>query len=370
VLALLVGKLNRSEFKGLGEMAIRHWAQELAPRVGVLEKDTVSANFIDRLIRGAINMGASRPRLLSAIHVGDASLRNPVGRVARLVLVHLFEAIERELGDRSAGMQLASAARPQCFSDLGYIALFAPTVGDMVATTIDIQHFRQNVWETRFDRETDPARIVWTLPADNIHNLDAAIEFSLASYAHLYRHSLPSGLAPVATQFRHQPRFDGAHYERLLGCPVTFGAEQTAILFDANMLKIASPLANSVLQQHLLAVYQQPVAWLAEGRQHSALSYLYLASELNKSPLTLDRVAASFGLTERTLRRKLVQEEFPFRDLLEKVRRDLCAIYALEARRNLGEVAELLGYAELSAFTRAYRRWHGKPPSAQWKSGA
>jgi AraC-like DNA-binding protein len=29
-------------------------------------------------------------------------------------------------------------------------------------------------------------------------------------------------------------------------------------------------------------------------------------------------------------------------------------------------VAELLGYAELSAFTRAHRHWHGVPPSTTW----
>lgn len=349
-------------------MAIRHWAQELVPQIGKLERDTVSANFIDRLIRGAIAKGASRPRLLSAIHVRDASLRNPVGRMARLVLVHLFEAIERELGDRSAAMQLAAAARPQCFSDLGFIAFFAPTVGDMVATTVDIQQFRQNIWRTSFERDGDPACIVWTLPDDDVGNLDSAIEFSLASYAHLYRHSLPSRLVPLGAQFRHQPRFAAGHYEQLLGCPVSFGAEANAILLDAKMLKLASPNANPTLQQRLLQVYQQPVAWLAEGYRHRAFSYLYLASELNKSPLTLDRLAASFGLSERTLRRKLVEEDSAFRTLLEKVRRDLCGLYAMEARRSLKDVAELLGYSELSAFTRAYRRWHGRPPSESWSS--
>jgi AraC-like DNA-binding protein len=348
-------------------MAIRHWAEELVPQIGGLEKGTVSANFVDRLLRGAVNMGASRPRLLAAIHTGDASLRNPVGRVSKLVLINFFAAIEREFGDPSIGMQLASAARPGSFSDLGFIALYAPTVGEMVATTVDIQAFRQNVWQTQFDRGGDPARIVWTLPPDAEDHLDAAIEFSLASYVHLYRNSLPSRLVPDVVRFRHPPRFNVARYEELLGCPVSFGESETAILFDRNKLALPSPMANPVLQGRLLAAYAQPMKWLDEGRKYSAFSYLYLASELNKSPLTLERMAASFGLSERTLRRKLVQEGYAFRDLLEKVRRDLCDLYALEARRSLGEVAELLGYAELSAFTRAYRRWYGRPPSAKWQ---
>jgi AraC-like DNA-binding protein len=57
-----------------------------------------------------------------------------------------------------------------------------------------------------------------------------------------------------------------------------------------------------------------------------AVSYFYLASELDKSPPTLERMAASFGMSERTLRRKLVEEGISFRDLLDRVRQDNCKL--------------------------------------------
>lgn len=349
-----------------GSRIIHHWAEELVPRVGALQRDTVSANFIDRILRGAVNMGASRPRLLAAIHVADAALRNPIGRMSRHVLVNLFSAIEREFGDRAAGMRLANTARPGCFSDLGFIALFAANVGEIIAETVSIQGFRQNVWHTRFDRQSIPAQLIWHLPDDAGDQLDACIEFSVASYAHMYRNSLPGQLRLQAVRFRHQPRFDAERYAELLECPVFFGATASHIEFDARQLGLPSPNADAALQQALLAVYNQPMEWLAIGKKHAAFSYLYLASELNKSPLKLERLAASFGLSERTLRRKLVDEGFPFRDLLEKVRRDLCDLYRQEARRPMGEVAELLGYSELSAFTRAHKRWYGQPPTERY----
>jgi AraC-like DNA-binding protein len=333
------------------------------PRIGALERDTVGANFIDRLVRGAVNMGASRPRLLAAIHVQDAPLRNPIGRLSRQVMVSLFSAIEREFGDPAAGIRLANAARPGCFSDLGFIALFAANVGDMVGDTVNIQGFRQNVWNAVFDRQSNPARLTWHLPDDAGGQLDAGVEFSVASYAHLYRNALPNGLQPLAIRFRHQPRFAPERYTELLECPVFFGAETNRIEFDRIQLSLPSPNANPELQRDLLAVYNQPMDWLANRNLHAAFSYLYLASELNKSPLKLARLAASFGLTERTLRRKLVEEGYPFRDLLEKVRRDMCDLYRLEGRRSMSEIAELLGYAELSAFSRAHKRWYGQAPS-------
>ena len=74
-------------------------------------------------------------------------------------------------------------------------------------------------------------------------------------------------------------------------------------------------------------------------------------------------MAASFGMSERTLRRKLVNEGMSFRDLLDFVRNDLCTLYFMEDARSLGEIALLLGYSDLSAFTRANKNWTGTPPS-------
>ena len=334
------------------------------PRIGRLQPDTVSANFVDRLMRGAVNMGASRPRLLSALHLSDAPLRNPIGRVSRAVLINFFAAIELEFGEPSVGLKLARAAKPSCFSDLGFVAMLAPTVGDMLQTSVDIQGFRQNVWTAHLDLDGNPAALRWELPGDDHGHLDACIEFSAASYVHFYRTCLPARIAPKIARFRRQPRFAEALYADLLGCPVVFGADQTCLEFDRSQMNLPLPNANPDLQSMLQAKYAQPVAWLASGLRHAGLSYIYLASELNKSPLKLERLAASFGLTERTLRRKLVQEGYPFRDLLEQVRRDLCELYRFEGRRSMSEIAELLGYSELSAFTRAHKGWYNVPPSS------
>jgi AraC-like DNA-binding protein len=344
-------------------MAIQYWAEQLLPQVGALERDTVAANFLDRLMRGAVDMGASRPRLLAAVNLTDAAMRNPIGRFARPVLSNLFAAIELEFKDPAAAMHMAGSAQPKSFSDVGYIALFSANVGQILGDTVDIQAFRHNLWRVQLDTASNPARLSWTLPDMVGDQLDRSIEFTVASYAHLYHNAIPANLSPRAVRFRHSARFDKDVYERILGCPVYFNAVETSMEFDRAQLALPSPNANPELQRRLMANYDQPMQWLAQGKLHTAYSFLYLASELNKSPLKLDRVAASFGMTERTLRRKLVAEGYSFRDLLEKVRRDLCDLYRFENRRSISTIAELLGYAELSAFTRAHKRWYGQPPS-------
>jgi AraC-like DNA-binding protein len=163
--------------------------------------------------------------------------------------------------------------------------------------------------------------------------------------------------------FRHKAQFDLAIYEATFGCPVQFGMPQTRLEIAGRQVFRPSPFANQALFDAASERYELPANWMMNGKTHLAFSYFYLTSELDKSPPTLDRMAASFGMSERTLRRKLVEEGMSFRDLLDRVRKDMSRLYFLENTRSLGEIALLLGYSDLSAFTRAHKKWTGTPPS-------
>jgi AraC-like DNA-binding protein len=68
-------------------------------------------------------------------------------------------------------------------------------------------------------------------------------------------------------------------------------------------------------------------------------------------------------MSPRTLQRHLSEEGTGFSELLDALRHELALEYVRDMQRPLGEVAYLLGYSELSAFLRAFKRWTGKTPS-------
>lgn len=72
--------------------------------------------------------------------------------------------------------------------------------------------------------------------------------------------------------------------------------------------------------------------------------------------------AADFHMTERTLHRKLAAEGTSYRALLDETRTAL-ATEMLDSGLTVQETARRLGYSESAAFTRAYTRWNGHPPS-------
>jgi AraC-like DNA-binding protein len=81
-------------------------------------------------------------------------------------------------------------------------------------------------------------------------------------------------------------------------------------------------------------------------------------------------IAQELNITERTLQRKLKDANFCFRDLLSDTRKELACQHLLNAELSINEIAFILGYAEETNFTRAFKRWTGETPSAYRKNNA
>jgi AraC-like DNA-binding protein len=75
-----------------------------------------------------------------------------------------------------------------------------------------------------------------------------------------------------------------------------------------------------------------------------------------------EETAASLGLTDRTLQRRLQAEKTSYQQLLDESRRELARKYLADEHYSLGQIAELLGFVDQSNFFRASKRWFGIPP--------
>ena len=325
--------------------------------------DTMSASLAVRILRAAVAEGGDKREILSAVGLDESRLRNPLSRISWPVALRFFKILQTHLHDPAVHLRLGDKSVTQNFSDIGYATRLETDLASIIKANIQLQPLRQNMVRTTFQSTGQPPYFLWEYSPDVVQEYATFVEFSVASFARLSRQVLDEAPLLRSLHFQHQPQFDLAVYESTFGCPVQFGMSQTRLEIAGRQVFRPSPFANQALFDAASGRYEFPAKWMMEGKTHLAFSYFYLTSELDKSPPTLDRMAASFGLSERTLRRKLVDEGLSFRDLLDRVRQDMCRLYFMEASRSLGEIALLLGYSDLSAFTRAYKKWTGKPPS-------
>jgi AraC-like DNA-binding protein len=76
-----------------------------------------------------------------------------------------------------------------------------------------------------------------------------------------------------------------------------------------------------------------------------------------------EEIAKSLGVSKRTLARLLASEGCTFGGILDALRLDLAKSYLREQNLQNSEIAWLLGFGEVSAFTHACKRWTGKTPT-------
>jgi AraC-like DNA-binding protein len=91
-----------------------------------------------------------------------------------------------------------------------------------------------------------------------------------------------------------------------------------------------------------------------------------IRSCLSRQDCSIEEVSAILSIAPRTLQRQLQQRGTSFSRLLEEVRAEAARRHLSQSQLSLTQLAAILGYSELSAFSRAFHRWHGQSPQ-QWQ---
>ncbi|MEM9632738.1 MAG: helix-turn-helix transcriptional regulator [Pseudomonadota bacterium] len=87
-----------------------------------------------------------------------------------------------------------------------------------------------------------------------------------------------------------------------------------------------------------------------------------VASNLSHGACTLPQISAKLGMSQRAVQRLLEKEGTSFRKLSEEIRRSAAERYLRSTDLPMKEIAYLLGFSELSTFSRAVKTWFGVSP--------
>jgi AraC-like DNA-binding protein len=166
----------------------------------------------------------------------------------------------------------------------------------------------------------------------------------------------------VAVAFPLASPDDDRRHRAFFGCPVTWAAQALEVAFDASLLERPLPRADPHIFGYLARRADELLAHLpaearAADRARREIGLLLAQGE----PRVAD-VAKRLGLSERTLHRRLQEENTSFAALIDESRRDRAVLLLEDRRLSASEIAFLVGYSEPAPFFRAFRRWTGASP--------
>ena len=88
-----------------------------------------------------------------------------------------------------------------------------------------------------------------------------------------------------------------------------------------------------------------------------------LLKQLKDEAPGIEVVADYLSMSVRSLQMKLKEEGTSYQKLLNSVRKELAIAYLREPKVSKGEIAHVLGFSEISVFSRTFKKWTGKSPS-------
>lgn len=263
-------------------------------------------------------------------------------------------------GDRDIGLHLGEVMKPRLLDVVGYLLMASADLREALQSFLRFQHILSGGFAAQMQEEGEQVRLVLDLNYLGVPTLRQQVECLMLLFLKLLALITDGEFRATSIEFRHaQPRRLTEH-RRLYGLTPSFDQPHDALLFDRALLSRPSRTANPVLHQLLSEHAREQLGTLDENDLLNRLRYL-IGMRLGEGECSLRSCARELGVRSGMLQRSLASRAQTFREVREEVRRQR-AVELLEQGLAIREVARACGFAELSPFYRAFRRWYPAPP--------
>jgi AraC-like DNA-binding protein len=315
------------------------------------------------LVSGLAALGQAPAPMLARAGIDAATLEDPEASVPMRKVLALVDDAVQVTGDENLGLHLAQAAEPGSFDVHLYAMLSSPTLGDACQCLCRYQRLIHDSTEVRLDIEDNRATLRHRMPG-GVAAPRQSIEFLLAAWVRVGRMATGTTWSPEEVRFAHDEPGGSAEHRRFFGSRVCFMAGANALIMPASLLDVACERADVALFGMLDRYAADRLERAPKSASVADRARAALGTALRNGEPSATYVANRLKMSVRTLNRALASEQTSYRHLLEQLRRDLAMRYLADPRLSVTEVAFLLGFSELSAFHRAFRRWTSVTPSA------
>lgn len=325
-------------------------------------KPTVYAPSLTPVWKLLRECGYDPDPLFREMHIDPESLRDERARISLSRIEQMWKWIDQHSDNRCIGLGVVEHWHPTAAGALGYAWLASSTLRTSLERLVRYQRMISEGVTGSIHEKAGEVSLVVAFHLETEEEIPVWVDAILALIVHLCRINYGEELPLTSVSFRHREPDCASRFYGYFRCPLEFGADDNRISFPAAILD--QPLEGS--HPTLARLHDQVIVdYLAGLKQGSLVEKVKNAiiERLPSGGVTDATIAHALYMHERTLQRNLRQEGTTFKSILNEVREELAIRYLQDETLSLGEISFLLGFTEISSFSRAFKRWTGVPPS-------
>ena len=274
-----------------------------------------------------------------------------------------LEEAARVTGDDCFGLHFGERYHPKDIGALAYVVLNSPTIAvafENVARYLRIYNEAATVSFVQGDKHAFLQHQLRDVPLQRRRQHE---EYALTVGLAVIRMMAGSEWRPLEVWFEHEAPPRTSEHARVFGAPVLFRCDGNVMVIERDFCDRQVPTADRRLYPILEDYLERQLEKRPTENRFVVSVRTAIGNAMKEGEPKVTDVAAAIGLSVRTLQRRLGESGVDYRALVDDIRHELALRYLRDRRHTLSDVAYLLGYSEISAFSRAFRRWTGATPS-------
>lgn len=318
---------------------------------------------ISELLDWAVSLGLCKQALLEDTHITDAMLEDPHVTVLPEQELTFYSNLSKLSDDPLIAYNAGCRLNAGTYGIWGLALLSSESFESAIKTGLKYLAFTYTYNHIYFKKGDSTSALYLDPKLSDRHIREFMTERDLGAIQRLFVDLLEQKHKPIKeVHLKAKALGHKIALEEALGCPVRLGSTHNKVVFDNQYLAVPLPQANQLTMK---MCYQQMDAMLPERTLRTTVTQRvigYLSSHTIEQA-KLVQVADFLNMSERSLRRKLAEEETSFQQIVNDYKKLLAKDFLENTSLTMEEIAEKLGYSDSAGFSNAYKRWYGVAPS-------
>jgi len=321
-----------------------------------------SVNLVRPLLEYLKKAGFDPKAILDRAGIAQSALEGAKTQFPKREFQALWQVASEATGDPAIALRVSTMVRTDTLGVIGHLVVESESRRKAFNLARELSPLLWEGFECDYETDGEVAFLRCNIDRDPYASRFTT-EYGIGIIITIGRLLGTDGSDPLEARFSYPAPAYADEYERILRVPIRFDAGENGVLFRMPMRDTLNPTADAILRRLLERYAAEQISRMPTSARFSQRARSCIQSMLPLGGLTADMVATQLGTSERTLRRRLKDEGTNYQEILQEVRIELARHYLTQEKREIVDVALILGFSDQSAFTKAFHRWTGQSPA-------